>query len=151
TDDIIRADDPDIAPSGASLRVLHVEAMVPVRGLSLLQVTIPSLPPGFSIANATLTDNGWVVDVDLGNIEKLTQTTDATGAAVPVPASQSMFSFELELIYALPDRDTPVSAGFQDEFFLPVQLGLSSDGTNSTNAVEVPTHFGIKLVDSADD
>ena len=59
--DVIYADNPMQAPAGASLRTLHVEAMVPARDLNLLQITIPSLPDGYSIANATKTDKGWVI------------------------------------------------------------------------------------------
>lgn len=62
--DVIRADDPKYAPSGASARALHVEALVPTGGLTLTTVLIPSLPAGYSIANATLTDKGWLVSID---------------------------------------------------------------------------------------
>ena len=45
--DIIYADDPAHAPPGTTMRVLHVEAEVPAKGLSLLQVLVPSLPAGY--------------------------------------------------------------------------------------------------------
>jgi len=70
--DVIYADDPAKAPQGTSLRVLNVVAEVPAKGLDLLEVLIPSLPPGYAIANATLTDKGWLVKIDQGKIEKLT-------------------------------------------------------------------------------
>uniref|UniRef100_UPI00260C08C0 calcium-binding protein n=2 Tax=unclassified Novosphingobium TaxID=2644732 RepID=UPI00260C08C0 len=146
--DLIYADNLQQAPAGASLRVLTVEAMVPAGSLDLLQVTIPSLPDGYTIANAVKTERGWVVDIDAGSIEKVTTMTDATtGLTVPVPSSQSRFTFELELIYQVPaDGVATASSGFQDEFFLPVQLGLSTDGKTSVNAVSVSTSFGIKVV-----
>lgn len=145
--DVIFADDPAKAPQGTSFRVLNVVAEVPAKGLDLLEVLIPSLPPGYGIVNGTLTDKGWLVKIDQGKIEKLTTTTDETGLTVTVPASQSHFSFELELTYTLPPTGTePSSSGFKDEFFFPVLLGLSSDGETSTFAVSVSTHFGIKDV-----
>ncbi|MFZ2982730.1 MAG: calcium-binding protein, partial [Sphingobium sp.] len=151
-DDTIYADNPAITPSGTSLRVLHVEAMVPAKDLSLLSILIPSLPAGYSIANATQTDKGWLVAVDAGNITKLTTTVDATGKTVPLPTNQSHFAFDVSLVYNIPaEGKAAASSGFQDEFFLPVQLGLSTDGKNSSNSVEVSTHFGIKVVNSASD
>ena len=151
-DDIIYADNPAQAPSGTTLRTLHVEAMVPSKGLTLNQFLIPSLPPGYAIANGTLTPNGWLVTATDGNITKLTTTLDANGLPVNVPASQSMFTFDIQLIYTLPTEGKAAnSAGFQDEFFLPVQLGLSTDGVHSSNSVEVSTHFGIKIVNAAGD
>ena len=145
--DVIYADDPARAPQCNSLRVLHVVAEVPAKGLDLLQVLIPSLPAGYGIVNGTLTDKGWLVNIDQGKIEKLTTTTDATGKTVPVPASQSHFAFDLELTYKLPSTAaTAAENGFKDEFFFPVLLGLSGDGKTSTYAVGVSTHFGIKDV-----
>ena len=146
-DDVIYADDPARAPQGNSLRVLHVVAEVPAKGLQLLQVLIPSLPAGYGIVNGTLTDKGWLVTIDQGKIERLTTTTDATGKTVPVPASQSHFAFDLELTYKLPSTAaTAAENGFKDEFYFPVLLGLSADGKTSTYSVSVSTHFGIKDV-----
>jgi Ca2+-binding RTX toxin-like protein len=151
--DIIYADNPAQAPNGATLRTLHVEAMVPAKGLDLFTITIPSLPAGYSIANGTLTSKGWVVDVSAGDIQKVTSHIDpATGQTVNYPANQSHFTFDLQLIYTVPDPSTPAaSSGFQDEFFLPAQLGLSSYGGPTVNAVQVSTAFGIKIVNSAAD
>ncbi|MET0360870.1 MAG: calcium-binding protein, partial [Sphingobium sp.] len=150
--DIIYADGTAHAPTGQTFRTLHVEAMVPAKGLQLTQLLIPSLPAGYSIANATLTDKGWLVNVDTGgNIAKIGQLHDAQGNATNVPASQSAFSFDLQLIYTLPTHGSDGTSAFLEEFFLPVQLGLSTDGKNSTNAVEVSTHFGIKVVNEAGD
>jgi Ca2+-binding RTX toxin-like protein len=127
--------------------VLNVVAEVPAKGLDLLEVLIPSLPAGYGIVNGTLTEKGWLVSVDQAKIEKLTTTTDETGKTVPVPDSQSHFSFELELTYKLPATATEAGGnGFKDEFYFPVLLGLSSDGKTSTFAVAVSTHFGIKEV-----
>ena len=64
--DVIYADNPAKAPQGNSLRVLHVVAEVPAGGLDLLQVLIPSLPPGYAVVNGTLTDKGWLVSIDQG-------------------------------------------------------------------------------------
>ncbi|MBX9885753.1 MAG: hypothetical protein K2X68_12360, partial [Novosphingobium sp.] len=145
--DVIYADDPAHAPQGNSLRVLNVVAEVPAKGLQLLQVLIPSLPAGYGIVNGTLTEKGWLVTLDQGKITKLTTTTDENGKTVPVPASQSHFSFDLELTYKLPSTSAKAEAsGFKDEFYLPVLLGLSADGKTSTYAVSVSTHFGIKDV-----
>ena len=145
--DVIYADDPAHAPQGNSLRVLHVVAEVPAKGLDLLQVLIPSLPAGYGIVNGTLTDKGWLVSVDQAKIEKLTTTVDETGKTVPIPTSQSHFAFDLELTYKLPATAAEAgSNGFKDEFYFPVLLGLSSDGKTSTFAVAVSTHFGIKDV-----
>jgi Ca2+-binding RTX toxin-like protein len=148
--DVIYADNPAQAPNGETARTLHVEAMVPAKGLELLQVTIPSLPAGYSIANGTLTAKGWVVDVSAGDIQKVTSHIDpVTGQTVNYPGNQSHFTFDLQLIYVVPDPNAPTaSSGFQDEFFLPAQLGLSTNGTTSINAVEVSTAFGIKIVNS---
>ena len=144
---MIYADDPAHAPQGNSLRVLHVVAEVPAKGLDLLQVLIPSLPAGYGIVNGTLTDKGWLVSVDQAKIEKLTTTVDETGKTVPIPTSQSHFAFDLELTYKLPATAAEAgSNGFKDEFYFPVLLGLSSDGKTSTFAVAVSTHFGIKDV-----
>ena len=145
--DVIYAASPEHAPQGSTMRVLHVVAEVPAKGLDLLQVLIPSLPAGYSIVNGTLTDKGWLVSVDQATITKLTTTTDATGKTVPIPASESHFAFDLQLTYKLPPTAAQASSdGFVDEFYFPVLLGLSSDGKTSTFAVSVSTHFGIKDV-----
>jgi len=146
-DDVIFADDPAKAPQGTSLRVLDVVAEVPAANLQLLEILVPSLPAGYSIVNGTLTDKGWLVSIDQGSIEKLTTTKDEAGLPVPVPASQSHFKFELELTYKVPSSAAEAAGnGFLDEFFLPVLLGLSSDGKTSTFAVSVSTYFGVKQV-----
>ena len=156
-DDVIYAATTDHAPAGDTMRVLHVVAEVPAKSLSLLQVLIPSLPTGYAIANATHTADGWLVDATQGNITKLTQVsvTDATTGKTTLqtaPASESFFSFDVQLIYAVPSTNAPVdSTGFQKEFYLPVELGLSTDGKNSTFATQVSNQFGIKVVNSASD
>ncbi|PCG14153.1 MULTISPECIES: cadherin domain-containing protein [Sphingomonas] len=145
--DRIYADSPAQAPSGTSLRTLHVSAMVPAKGLSLLQVLVPSLPEGYAVENAKLTDKGWVITAEQGNIKVVTSYTDANGVVVTYPPGETHFSFDIQLTYALPDAGkTPAANGFQSEFFLPVDLGLSTDGTNYTYAVEVSSRFGIKVV-----
>ena len=145
--DRIYADSPAQAPSGTSLRTLHVSAMVPAKGISLLQVLVPSLPEGYAVENAKLTDKGWVITAEQGNIKVVTSYTDANGVLVTYPTSETHFSFDIQLTYALPDAGkAPAANGFQSEFFLPVDLGLSTDGTNYTYAVEVSSRFGIKVV-----
>lgn len=147
SDDIIYADSPKSAPSGTSQRTLHVDAMVPATGLQLLQVLVPSLPDGYSVENATRTDKGWVISVDAGNIKIETTGVDATGAPITYPTTETHFSFDIQLTYSLPKGGTAAGTnGFQGEFFLPVDLGLSTDGSNYTYAVEVSTHFGIRTV-----
>ena len=149
--DTIYADRQDHAPIGSTLRVLHVEAMVPAKGLTLKEFLIPSLPQGYTVVNGTLTEKGWLVSAEQGNITHVTTKNDpVTGQPVTLPVSQSFFSFDIQLTYTVPPTGTPAnSSGFQDEFYLPVMLGLSSDGKTSAFAVSVATHFGIKEVNDA--
>ncbi len=156
-DDVIYADNPAHAPAGTSLRVLHVVAEVPAKNLGLLQVLIPSLPAGYAVANATHTADGWLVDATQGNITRLTQisvTDPVTGKTTlqTAPASESFFTFDVQLIYAVPSTAAAAnSSGFQKEFYLPVELGLSTDGKTSTYATQVSNHFGVKTVNTAGD
>jgi hypothetical protein len=59
--DVIFADNPKLAPQGTSVRVLKIEAILPQGGLDAKEVVIPSLPEGYGIAGAKLTERGWVL------------------------------------------------------------------------------------------
>ncbi|MFE8583487.1 cadherin domain-containing protein [Sphingomonas sp. NCPPB 2930] len=147
SDDVIVVDSAAQAPSGTSSRTLHVEAMVPAGSLALQQVLVPTLPDGYSVQNATKTDKGWVISIDQGNIKVVTSGVDATGATVTYPSTETHFTFDVQLTYVLPKLGTPVaSSGFQNEFFLPIALGLSTGGADYTYSVDVSTHFGIHMV-----
>ncbi|WP_343525506.1 cadherin domain-containing protein [Sphingomonas sp.] len=152
SDDVIVVDSTAQAPSGTSSRTLHVEAMVPAGKLALQQVLVPTLPDGYSVQNATKTDKGWVISIDQGNIKLVTSGVDAAGAPVTYPATETHFTFDIQLTYVLPKLGTAAaSSGFQNEFFLPVALGLSTGGPDYTYAVDVSTHFGIHVVTSEAD
>ncbi|MDQ1159332.1 Ca2+-binding RTX toxin-like protein [Sphingomonas sp. SORGH_AS 950] len=147
SDDVIVVDSAAQAPSGTSSRTLHVEAMVPAGSLALQQVLVPTLPDGYSVQNATKTDKGWVISIEQGNIKVVTSGVDATGATVTYPSTETHFTFDVQLTYVLPKLGTPVaSSGFQNEFFLPIALGLSTGGADYTYSVDVSTHFGIHMV-----
>jgi Ca2+-binding RTX toxin-like protein len=143
--DVIFADSPKLAPEGTSVRVLKIEAILPQGGLDAKEVVIPSLPEGYGIAGAILTDRGWVLSA-----------ADAKLAIVPVAlggnTKETTFSFEVKLQYIVPASDAKVNdSGFKAEFFFPVQLGLAGAGGVVVSTVEVSARFGIKDVNAEAD
>jgi Ca2+-binding RTX toxin-like protein len=138
--DIIFADNPKLAPEGTSVRVLKIEAILPQGGLDAKEIVIPSLPDGYGIAGAKLTERGWVLSA-----------ADAKLQVIPVPlggnTKETTFSFEVKLQYIVPGADVKATdSGFKSEFFFPVQLGLAGAGGGIVSTVEVSARFGIKDV-----
>jgi Ca2+-binding RTX toxin-like protein len=143
--DVIFADSPKLAPEGTSVRVLKIEAVLPQGELIAKEVVIPSLPEGYGITGATLTDRGWVLSA-----------ADAKLTVVPVVVGgntkETTFSFEVKLQYIVPAADAKVNdSGFKSEFFFPVQLGLAGAGGAVVSTVEVSARFGIKDVNAEAD
>jgi Ca2+-binding RTX toxin-like protein len=143
--DVIFADSPKLAPQGTSVRVLKIDAVLPQGGLEAKEVVIPSLPDGYGIAGAKLTERGWVLSA-----------SDAKLQVVPVPLGgnikETTFSFEVKLQYLVPGADVKATeSGFKSEFFFPVQLGLAGSGGAVVSTVEVSARFGIKDVNAEAD
>ncbi|NJR13434.1 MAG: hypothetical protein HC779_03265 [Phyllobacteriaceae bacterium] len=110
--DTIYADNPDVAPSGTTVRIINFVAEMPSSTTTVEQVYVTGLPEGYSVLNAVERNGGYVVRLDPENTSDvrvvLQYTLPADGAETDFHGFYSNFVFNME--YTLDDGQGNLSS-----------------------------------------